>query len=115
MTEATLPTPSSFIFPSRASTNSRPEEGGVGGLDLHIRFLRIYAESHVAGKGPGSRGPCQDVCVLSLGLKPNHRRALLYVLISLGHLMAGKGGTAARAVGNDLKALIKKALVPDLL
>ena len=29
--------------------------------------------------------------------------------------MAGKGGTTARAVGNDLEALVQQALLPDLL
>ena len=36
-------------------------------------------------------------------------------LVALGYLMAGKGGTTARAVGNDLEALVQQALLPDLL
>ena len=85
----------------------------VACLYFYIVFLGVHTQGQVAGKGPRRGGPCQDIGVFSLGLKAGNGGTLLYILITLGDLMGGQRGTAARAVGNDLKALVKKALVPD--
>ena len=87
----------------------------VACLDLYIVFLGVHAQGQVAGKGPGGGGPCQDVGVLPLCLEAGNGRALLYILIPLSHLMGGQGGAAAGTVGNHLKPLVQKALVPNLL
>ena len=84
-------------------------------LYFYIVFLGVHTQGQVAGKGPRRSGPCQDICVFSLGLKAGNGGTLLYILITLGHLMGGQRGAAARAVGNHLKALVQKTLVPNLL
>ena len=78
----------------------------VGGLHLAVGVLGIDAQRHIAGQGPGGGGPRQEVRILALYLKTHNGTALLYRLIALRHLVAGKRGPAAGAVGNDLKALI---------
>ena len=57
---------------------------------------------------PGCRHPHP------LTLNRDDSGTLFDIFIALSHLMAGKRGTAARAVGNDLEALIEKAFLPDL-
>ena len=84
-------------------------------LHLHISVLRVHAEAHVGGQGPGRGGPCQEISVLALYLKADDRRALLHRLVALGYLMAGQGRPAAGAVRHDLKALVEQALFPDFL
>ena len=78
----------------------------VPGPYLHIILHRVHTEGQVAWKGPGRGGPCQDIGVLVLYLKPRDGGAFLYILIALGHLVGGKGGSAARTVGNHFKALV---------
>ena len=87
----------------------------VACLYLYIVFFRVHAQGQVAGKGPRRGGPCQDICIFSLCLEAGNGGTLLYILITLSHLMGGQRGAAARAVGNHLKALVQKALVPNLL
>ena len=87
----------------------------VRGRHLAVGLVGIYAESHVAGQRPGRGGPCQEVGILAHSLKANHRRAFLYQLVSLGHLLGGQRRSAAGAVGNNLKSLVEKLLLPDFL
>ena len=87
----------------------------VACLYLYIVFLGVHAQGQVAGKGPRRGGPCQDIGIFSLCLKAGNGGTLLYILITLSHLMGGQRGAAARTVGNHLKALVQKALVPNLL
>ncbi len=87
----------------------------VRSLDLNVFLRRIYAECHVRGQSPGRRRPGQEIGVLTYHLKPGNSRAFLDILIALGNLVRRKRGAAARAVGDNLKALVQKALVPDLL
>ena len=87
----------------------------VGGLYLHVDFAGIYTESNVGGQSPGSGCPGQDVGILALYLKAGDGRALLDSLVALRHLVGGQRGSAARAVGNDLKALVEQILLPNLL
>ena len=82
---------------------------------LYVRLIRVYAERHIGRKGPRCRRPCQEVCILTDYLETCCCRTLLDILISLCHLMAGKRGAAARAVRNDLVALVQQLLIPDLL
>ena len=78
----------------------------IGRLHLAVGVLWIDAQRHIAGQGPGGGGPRQEVRILTLYLKTHNGTALLYRLIALRHLVAGKRGPAAGAVGHDLKALI---------
>ncbi len=84
-------------------------------LNLHIGFVRIDTKSHIAGQGPGRSGPCQNIGILPLHLKPGNGRAFLHILISLCHLMAGQRRTAPGTIGHNLKALVQKPLLPYLL
>ena len=88
--------------------------GSVFCFYLYIGLFRVYAESHVGGKRPGSRGPCQDVGILTYDFEFCDSGTFFDIFIALSHLMAGKRGTAARTVGNDLVALIEKTFLPDL-
>ena len=87
----------------------------VARLNLAIGVLRVYAERNVRGKGPGGGCPSEEVCVLTHALEACNSRALLDSLISLCNLVRGEGSATAGAVGNDLEALVEKALVPDFL
>ena len=87
----------------------------VRSLHLHIGFIRVHTQSHIRRQCPGRCGPCQDISILPFYLKTGDGRAFLHILIALRHLMGRKRRPAARAVRHNLKALIQKALVPDLL
>ncbi len=89
---------------------------GMAVRRLHpaVSLLRVHAQGHIGGQRPGRGGPCQEISVLPGYLKANHGGAFFHQLIALGHFLGGQGGTAAGAVGNDLKAFIQKSLVPDL-
>ena len=64
-------------------------------------------------QGPGGSGPGQDVGIFALGAELGDGTALFYVLIALGHFVAGQRGSTAGAVGHDLEALVQQALFPD--
>ena len=85
----------------------------ISGFYLGIGFPGVHAQRHVGRQCPGCGGPCQDIGILILYLKTCDCRTFLHILVALSHLMRGQRGATARAVGNDLKALVKKALVPD--
>ncbi len=84
-------------------------------FDFTIGLLWIYTECHIARQRPGRRGPCKKICVFAYYFETDDSRALFHRLIALCHLMRGQRGSAARTVGNDLKALIQQLFVPDLL
>ena len=84
-------------------------------LHLHIVLGGVDAQRHVGGQCPGGGGPGQDEGVLALDLELGNGRALLHILVALGHLVGGKGRAAAGAVRHDLETLVQQALVPDLL
>ena len=88
--------------------------GSVFHFYLHIGLIRVYAESHVGGKGPRCRGPGQDISVLAHHFEFCNGGTFFDIFITLSHLMAGKRGTAARAVGNDLITFIEETFFPDL-
>ena len=87
----------------------------VSSLHLQVGLLRIHAQCHVGRKGPGSCGPCQEICILALYLETYDSGALFDCLIALCHFVTGQRGSAARAVGNNLEALVQQTLVPDSL
>ena len=82
---------------------------------LRIFFIRIYTETDIGRQCPWCCGPCKDICILILHFESYNSGALFYILISLSNLLSGQRRTTARAVRNDLKSLIKKTLIPDLL
>ena len=85
-------------------------------LNAAIGLMGIDAQGQVAGQGPGGGGPGQQIGVfLALYLKADEGGLFFYVLIALGHLVAGQGGAAAGAVGDDLVALVDHTLFGDLL
>ena len=84
-------------------------------LHLRVGLVRIHAQRHIGRKRPGRGSPCQDISILILHLKAGDGGTFLHILIALRHLMGGKRRSAARAVGHDLEALVKKALIPDFL
>ena len=88
-------------------------DAAVRSLHLAIRLLRMHAERHVGGQGPGSRGPGKEKCLLPHTLEAHDSRTLLHRLIALSHLMAGEGRATTGAIGNDLKALVQEPLIPD--
>ena len=57
----------------------------------------------------------REVFSIILDLEAHDGRDFLDVLVALGHLVAGQGGAAAGAVGDDLVPLVEQALVVDLL
>ena len=82
-------------------------------LHLRVRLFRIHAETDVRRQGPGRRRPCEEVGVLALDLEADDRRALFQRLIALRDFVRGQRRAAARAVRDDLEALVQKTLVPD--
>ena len=84
-------------------------------LHLYIVLGGVDAQRHVGGQRPGGGGPGQDEGLLTLDPELGDGGALLHVLVALGHLVGGKGRAAAGAIGHNLKALVQKALVPNLL
>ena len=89
--------------------------GEFTALYLDIGIVGVDAQRHVGGQGPGGGGPGQDIGVLPFHLKLGDGGALLDLLISLGNLMAGKRGSAAGAIGHNLKAFVQQPFLPDLL
>ena len=85
----------------------------VGGLHLQVGLLRVHAQCHVGRKSPGGGGPCQEICILALYLETYDSGTLFDCLIALCHFVAGQRGSAARAVRNDLEALVQKSLIPN--
>ena len=88
-------------------------DAAVGGLYLRIGIFRIHAECDVGRQRPGCGGPCQEIGILILHLEADDGGSLLQRLVALSNLMGGKRCSAARAVGNNLEALIEQALIPD--
>ena len=84
-------------------------------LHFHIGFHGIDTERHIGGQCPGRGRPCQEISILVHHLKPYNCGTLLHRLIALRHLVGRQGGTTARTVWHNLKALIQKTLIPDLL
>ena len=84
-------------------------------LDFHVIHFRIHAEAEVGRQRPRSRRPGEEVSIFVFYLELNHGRTLFDVLIALGYFVGRQRGAAARAVRNDLMALVEQALLPDFL
>ena len=82
---------------------------------LGVVLLRVHTEADVGRQGPGRGGPCQEVSVLADHLEPDDGRALLHILVALGNLLGRQRRSTAGAVRHDLKSLVEKPLLPDLL
>ena len=87
---------------------------GIVFFNLYISFVGVHTKAHVRGQRPRGGRPRQNVGVFSLYLELDNRGALLDVLIPLRHLVARQRRSAARAVGNDLEALVEKLFFPNL-
>ena len=83
-------------------------------LYLAVGFVGVYAERNVRGKRPRSGCPCKEIGVLAHNLEADYRTAFFNAFIALSHFVRGKRSSAAGAVGNYLKALIKKTLFVNL-
>ena len=73
---------------------------------LHIGLVRIHTERHVGRKRPRCGRPRQDISILALHLESGDSGAFFHILVALCHLVAGQRRSAARTVGNDLKAFV---------
>ena len=84
--------------------------------ELAVGVVRVDAQREVARQGPRGGRPREEVgVVLALDRKANVRGGLLHVLVALRDLMRGQRSAAARAVRDDLVALVEQALLVDLL
>ena len=104
-----------FTVQNRITQSFRKIVRIISVFHLYVGLVRIHTERHVGGKRPRCCRPCQNVGILALYLESGDSRAFFHVLISLGHLVAGKRRSASRTVRNDLKSLVEKPLFPDLL
>ena len=90
-------------------------------LHAHVRELGVDGDRRVRDQGPGRRGPDEQlVAALDRPAVLGHRhphveRRVDDVLVAERHLVARQRRAAARAVGDDLVALVEQALVGDLL
>ena len=83
---------------------------------FNIGFVCIYGQNYVGGQCPRGCCPSKEVGVFcAFHFEFCNGRGFLYILIALCNLVRGKCCAAARAVGNNLVALIQQTLVPDLL
>ena len=86
----------------------------VRGAHAHIRFVGVHAQRNVRGQRPRRGRPREDSDVrLVLQEEARDGGRLLHVLIALRDLMARERGAAARAVRDDLIALVEQALLVD--
>ena len=89
--------------------------GVITVLYLNIGLVRVYAECYVGRQGPRGGGPCQDVSIFAFYFESRDSGTLFNIFLALSYLVGGKRGAAARAVRNDLEALVQESLLPDLL
>ena len=84
-------------------------------FDLDVILVRVHAEAHVRGEGPGGGRPGDELSAVVHALhgEGDEYGGLLDVLIALRHLMGGERRPAAGAVGDYLVALVEEALFVD--
>ena len=78
----------------------------ISRLYFYISLLRIHAERNVRRQRPWCCRPCKEIRILTHSLKAYHCGTLLNRFIALCNLVRGQRRTAARAIGNNLKALV---------
>ena len=99
-------------------------------LDQFVDEVGMHGEADVGEGGPGRGGPGDQVEIVPgfpelplgggrdrlprPGVEEGPDRRIVGVLVVLGHLVAGEGGAAARAVGLDLVALVEEAACGEL-
>ncbi len=85
-------------------------------LDCHIIYFRMGRYRHIARQRPGCGRPHQQ-----RGARLIHQRhahidgRVIRIAIPQRHLVIGERRAAARAVGHHFIALIKQALIPEIL
>ena len=105
-----------FLANNASNKGGSHDHSVVADLNLGILLCLVNGKSNVGRKSPGSCCPCNEITVFkALNVETDENRSFLNVLIALCNLVAGKAGSAARAIGNDLMTLIDKTLVRDLL
>ena len=82
---------------------------------LDVIDFRIDAECEIRRQRPRRRRPGEEIRIFALDLELDHGRTLRDVLVALSHLVRGKRRAAARAIRDNLIALIEQALIPDFL
>ena len=93
----------------------------AGNLRADVRQLRINCDGSVGDQSPWRRCPDdQLVAGLQRSLcfdqwEADEDAGVDHILVALGDLMRGERGATARAVRDNLVALVKHLLVPDLL
>ena len=78
----------------------------VSSLYLAVGLIRIHTKCHVGRQGPRSRGPYEEICILTAYLEGSDCGTFLYGLIALRYLSSRQRGTAARAVRNNLETFV---------
>ena len=87
----------------------------IADLYLDVVDRGVHAERHVRRQRPRRRRPGEERVVAVLGLELDHSRALRDILVALCHLVRGERCAAARAIRDNLVALVEQALLPDFL
>ena len=85
-------------------------------VDLDVIDFRPHGERHVAGQGPGSGGPGEDVGVFFIQqFEADRDGGIDHIHIALIRFKVGERRAAACAVGEDLVTFVDQVLVPQLL
>ena len=82
---------------------------------LDISIIRVYTKCHVTWQCPRSCRPCQEISIFIHNLKTNNCGFFFYQFIALCHLLCRKRSSTTRTIRHNLKSLVEKAFVPDLL
>ena len=78
---------------------------------IDVILCGVHAQRHIARKRPWRSSPGQKIGFFhTFNLKGHKSRSLFYILITLSHLVTGKSGAAAGAIGHDFMPLIKQLL-----
>ena len=90
----------------------------VADLGANVGDARGDGDGDVAGQRPGRRRPDEKRFACLAAVVSEQREAHVYgrvldVLVAEGDLVRGEGGAAARAVGDDLVALVERLGVPE--
>jgi len=96
----------------RLAHDDRPAAGN----ELGVLGVGVHAQRDVRRKRPRRRRPRVEPGVLAaLDAEAHERGPVRHQFVALRNLVRRERGSAARAVGHDLVALVEKALVGDLL
>ncbi len=93
----------------------------LAGRRAHVRQLRVDGDRGVRDQRPRRRRPDEQRVALAQRAgrprdrEPHEDRRVLVVLVALRDLVRGERGAAARAVRDDLVALVEQVAVPHRL